>query len=454
MPSSGGGTGTPIPIVPGVPADINVQPLLRTQLPLARYAKIIGINPVHFSGADGATYFPVTGSCGQIWPRHTWQATEEIVSHEELTQAILWAEDDIKHVLGFSTSPVWEYQEVHRWTQPYDALLVNNGGYAADAKKQTVSARYGKIISPGRRSVELINSGSTVTYSDQDGDGWNETATVTATTTVTEPCEVKLFHTGTLGDTRWEIRPLRSVSISGGTATIVLDAWLLFDPNLHGAYPTTVDFSAMDAEDSASYVATVDVYREYNDLTQATAEFLWEKNPGATGNIFTCTVCSGTGCEVCSQATQDGCFSVRDGNSGIVTPFPASYDADNDIWTATNFSECRTPDQVRLYYRAGLSDQQYLSGLYCDPLEHRMAEAIAFLATARLNRPLCECSNVINYAKELQRDMTLSTRNNFFVRFSNMPMFNSPFGTRVGEVRAWERLSLLSQGHVWRSGAL
>jgi hypothetical protein len=433
---------------------INVQPIIRTQLSLSRFAQIIGINPVHFQGASGSTYWPTEGSCGQLWPRHTWQTVAEFVSHEELAQAIAWAEQDISQVLGYPASPIWQTQELATWPVPYDHALGSSSGYGTDWRRTAISARYGKIISPGRRATTLIEAAATVTYSDADGDGWNETATITATTTETVACEIKLFFAGTLGDERWEVRPLRSVTISAGTVTIVCDAWLLFDPNLQGIYPTSLGFQGIDAEAVASYVTTIDVYRVYNDTSQASAEFLWERNSGANANFFICPVCSGSGCQVCAQATQEGCLSVRNGQSGIVTPFPATYDASTATWTATSWSMGRPPDQIRLYYHTGAIDQLYLSGASCRPLSQHMAEAIAFLATARLNKPLCECSNVVNQAKELQRDMTLSSRNQFFVRFSNMSIFQSPFGTRVGEVRAWERLGILNRDQVWGAAVL
>jgi hypothetical protein len=433
---------------------INVQPIIKTQLSLSRFAQIIGINPVHFQGAAGNTYFPETGSCGQVWPQHTWQTDDEFVSREELAQAIHWAEEDIRQVIGYTPSPVWQTQEVYKWPKPFDALFWEGSGFGADWKRQTISTQVGKVISPGRRATTLIDAAATVVYSDEDGDGWNETATITASTTETVACEIKLYHAGTLANPQWEIRPLRSVAISGGTVTIICDAWLLFDPNQQGVYPTTVDFAAIDAENVASYVTTVDVYREYNTTALASAEFLWESNSGVGVNLFTCPTCGGTGCQVCAQSTQDGCLSVRDGQRGIVTPFAATYDASTEVWTNAPWTVCRTPDQTRLYYYAGAIDELNLAGMNCEPLSQHFAEAIAFLATARLNKPLCDCSNVVNHVNELQRDMTLSSRNQFFVRFSNMSIFQSPFGTRVGEVRAWERLGILNREQVWGAASI
>ena len=89
-----------------------------TLLSLDRFARILGMNPVHFSGAAGPMYWPEIGNCDDIWPQYSWQHDYEFVSREELATVIAEAEYDIKEELGFSPAPTWESEEVHWFDAP------------------------------------------------------------------------------------------------------------------------------------------------------------------------------------------------------------------------------------------------------------------------------------------------------------------------------------------------
>jgi hypothetical protein len=423
-----------------------------TLLSLSRYAKIMSLNPVHFSGAAGTTYWPEVGSCDDIWPQYSWQHHYEFVSREELATAIAEAEDEIKEELGFSPAPVWEQEEVH-W---FDAPEHHGIRYTpwVTAQPTSVQAEWGYIISAGERKVTLIEANASVALTDPDGDSWNELATVLVATSVTDKTQIKVYFAGHSGDPAWEIRPLKNIVIAGGTATITFDSWLALDPALWNAVPTATSYAAaaaIDVEAAGSYVDEVDVYQETTNLVPASAEFLWEKHGYYMLNMA-CPACSGAGCEVCALTTQDGCLSVRDSKAGIVTPFPATYDTDNSVWVKASMTGCRQPDQVKINYRAGHMSQEYLKGDSLDPLSDDFARAIAYLATARLERDVCACEGVKKAFDELQRDLTRSSRDAFYIRFAGMDLFNCPWGTRVGEVKAWNIIAKGTSRAQWDGG--
>lgn len=414
----------------------------RTLLSVDRWAKILGINPVHFNGASGTTYWPDKGACDDIWYQFPWQHEEDFASREDLAMAIYDAEQDIKSVLGFSPAPVWEDEELH--SMDINVPHYNNMDITSYTYHIGINTLWGYVISPGQRGTTAIETGAAVVYSDPDGDGWNELATITVATSVTNKQQIKVYTAGKSAAQEWEIRPLKNVVISGGTATITIDAWLLLDPDLWDAVPTTTNPSAINIEDSGNFVTTVDVYREYTDVTQESATFYWEPHPWTAHPIgWICPNCSGTGCAICELTAQNGCFSIRDGVLGFVTPYPGTYDATNAQWNATTFSKCQWPDQVKLWYQAGFIDQRYLKGLSLDPLSDPLAQAITWLSVARMDRDICACDGVNKVIHELQRDMTRASRDAFYVRFEKMSMFHNPFGTRVGEVRAWDKVQNL-----------
>lgn len=420
-----------------------------TLLSLDGFAKIMGIAPAHFNGAIADTVWLQRGNCGDVWPQYAWQSQDELVGREELAMAIGEAENDIKRVLGYAVAPEWIVQEVHDYPRYHRRDLT---AYGKDIRglNKTIETNWGKIISPGQRAVSAIATGVTVTYSDADGDGWKELATITTSTVLDDTSEIKVYFAGKSGMREWEIRPVRSKTISGATLTITIDSWKLIDPALWEAYPTSADFQPINIETVDNFVTTVDIYREYTDTTAASVTFYWEPTYTAP---FPCPTCAGSGCTVCTLTTQAGCFAIRDAEAGSVAPSPGSYDEDTGLWTSEGFTASRDPDQVKLYYYAGNLSQRFLSDQAYEPIDDYIAQAVAYLAVARLEYSLCSCSNVRNVAAELRRDLTANTSDKNYARTGNMDVFSNPFGTRKGEVMAWQRVSKLLSNN-WKGGAL
>ena len=67
--------------------------------------------------------------------------------------------------------------------------------------------------------------------------------------------------------------------------------------------------------------------------------------------------------------------------------------------------------------------------------------SIAQIATARLQKPLCSCSNVTALADEWRQDVAVSGPGGVMM---TEDILNNPFGTRRGEVLAWKRVSKLA----------
>lgn len=417
----------------------SIRNLPATLLPLSDYARLLGINPAHFFGGAGGTIFPTYGSCNDVWPRHTWQSTEELMSREEIAISIREAEHDIKEILGFSPAPDWEVEEVQPYPTHYNVLGRHGTVLGADRRYKNIQTFHGRVISAGRRATTIVEAASTVVYSDEDGDGFDETATITAATALTDVSQLKLYHTGTLAVPEWEIRPVRSKAIAGGVATFVLDSWLCVDPGVEGAFPTgDGTYTAIDLDAAASYVTTVDVYREYNNPLESSVTFFW--NPPVTNNIF-CTACGGVGCNNCQLSTQDGCMTVRDAPMGLVTPFPATLT--DEVWSSSTWAVCRAPDMVKLWYYAGDIGTNYLAGYANETMDHYIAMAIVWLATSRTEGAFCSCSNVQNTVNELRRDISVSPRDKFIRSFSKQDIYDNPWGSRVGAVQAWRRIDYM-----------
>lgn len=420
---------------------------VHTLLPLDTYAQIMGLNPLHFNGArlpdivkePFTTTTATDWSERPIWHQFSWQDTNNI-SRDVLARTIQQAEFDVARFLGYWPAPMWTSQEVHMYPRPYRPEQYGSWGNVRGQFKE-VKTKFAKIIAAGRRVVGtpvIAVDGVELIYSDPNTDHWNTLATITVATTITDPCEVKVYFINQNGSPLWEIRPLKSVSIVGNVLTITIDSWLLFEPLVTNAIPTQ-EITAINASLPANYVESVEVRREYTDHTQPSAEFFWEREPGQVfPPPFCCTACGGTGCETCSLVTQDGCFDIRNAEDGVVAAKPASYDESDERWERATSAVCREPDEVKIWYRSGLQSEFGLRG-DCDKLDPTMARTIAMLATARLNcrfRAKTSLSSMVDYWR---RDQAESFPQGSVI-FTPPDILTNPFGTRRGEVEAYRSL--------------
>ena len=436
--SSGIGIGTPID-GPAAAAEKGVyRPPAKTLLSLSRYAEIMGINPMRFMGGDADTssppLFPTVGLTAlgdrDIWFQYSWQDSNKI-SRNELARQIADTERDIMIRLGTWPAPVWVESENVRYDRYHRPEYTALRGYTPDGRFKSVKLRQNKFIVGGERALTFVGTPAVV-FSDEDTDGFNETITITQATALTDICELKVYYAGFSGDPRYEIRPIRSKSISGGNAIFVIDSWLLFDPERLSAYPGPVGPTPLSVSAAANYVSTVDVYREYND-PENQCTFKWDGAPQSCGS------CSGAGCPQCSVVTQIGCFLASDQTDlGYVRPAPASaYSAPN--FTVGWFCTGREPNWLTANYKCGIQEDPDGNGCYEVPDD--LAKAIAYMATARLSKPLCTTSeNVSALEKWLREDLayySVGRGADVDIKFVTSDVMNNPLGTRRGEVEAW-----------------
>jgi len=249
--------------------------------------------------------------------------------------------------------------------------------------------------------------------------------------------------------------------LASGTLTITFWSWQLINPDLYEFVPTVdnsgENLQAIDISTTSNYLAQVDIYREYTPTDEVSAVFYWEPTPRATLIDGFCTTCSGQGCPACVLTTQNGCLHIRDPERGVVIPTPATYDTDESEWSQLAFSECRDPDFVQIWYYAGMMDNRWLSGANgYDPLSQKWANAIAWLATARLDRPFCSCGSVQALCHKYQQDLAAVSATDKQAQSYNVdPVLvqQSPFGTRLGEVLAWQMVRN-ERGRVVRGGVI
>ncbi len=435
----------------------NIAPYPRTCLTLDRYARILGVNPVHFQMSYTTDVYPITGSCDDVWYRYAWQMGDR-VSLDEIALEISTAERDIQNFINYPLCPTWICDEAKGFPRHYRPEVTRGGGRDVRGFPIGINARWFKVRNTGVRGTEELELDAPIVYSDEDGDGFEETATITYTydpETFTYPdCEVKVYVAGTNADQRWEVRYARQVvrDTVANTITFTFDTWMFVDPDQQARAPliNETNVKAIDLDDPLNLQQVADIYAEFTDATSPAVIFYWESLSGGNaqlpfGNLcVTCnTNCSGAcGCSCCipcGDIAQTGCLTIRDREASILVPHPASYDEDTEAWSASSFLDCRNPDRIRMWYKAGDASNDYLCGNSCDPLSDYMAETVAMLATSRLKRSFCGCCGATAKADYWQTDMARQGEDeSFLFEFS---LTANPFGTKIGEMQAFRRLS-------------
>lgn len=390
---------------------------IQTLLSLDEYAEIMGLNPLNFNSAasPNENVFGFETDRQPLWFRYSWQASKQM-SHSELATYIQQAEKDIAEFLGYWPAPTWIYQETH----PYPPNLRRENYVTMDTTRgvyKPITAQFGKVIGVGRRKATLI-SNETVAYSDEDSDTFEETATITATTSITDKKRIKVFFAGKGGAPEFEVRPIKSIEISGGVATIIINSWLLFDRDLYerlpGGEPITIN-----SANPANYVTTVDVYDIDFDTETYSARFIWEDKDTSL-----------------EQTTQEAYLKLIDANAGVVEPVPAIY---NGGWNAVSLVKNYLPDMVQIWYKSGLQSQEYIKGYDLSPISAEMKKNIAWLATARMEVTFHANNNVMAFVERLKRvtSENIEGGGTFFLDQSSL---NAPFGTKYGELLVFRRL--------------
>jgi len=391
---------------------------VKTWLPLDRWAEIIGIHPLHFNGLNATDLAPDT-VCGDVWFQHSWQHADR-VGHEDVAMAIQQAEMQIAAEVGYNLLPDWTVAERIPFAQPGVPGVYNLNGLNPRGQLNSVELRRGHVISGGVKTKTVISAGESFVRSDEDSDGFAELCTVTVATSVTDANEIALFYPGKSGEDGWEIRPIQ-VSFSGGNAIITFKVWLIAAANKMDVF----DPDPLDAEETASYESTVDVYRVYNDPSTQ-VQFMWENSPN----------CCGT-CNACLFSTQAGCFHLREQRIGIAVPAPGSWDSDDEEFDAAAWGVCRGPDQARFWYYSGFEDKSMTRS------KVEMAKfweyPVAFYAASLLDRSVCGCSNVQAFIDKWRLDVAVNEFQGTTVTVTP-ELLSNRLGTTMGAIYAWKRI--------------
>lgn len=385
---------------------MNHWEIAQPKMTLTQYAEEMGIPLLHFFGGVSANVFQALSGCTSIWYRHTWQNDDQ-VALEELAKEVLYAERQISELVGFPIAPMHVTVDM---PVPGKTLKDSKGNYKG------VATQMGYIHAAGVRAETLLASDVAVVYSDEDGDGFEETGTIDVSAFSAEFAnwdddygELKVCPSGY--GTELAIDMYRDYA----DGNITVFTWNMMDPGVASRIPGN-DMYPVNMDENANRIQSVDIYRVYNDSTQA-AKILF-----SDGSEATCTV------------------QIEDVSAGLVRPIP----------DAASLASCGSavPLRYQIGLYAGYLDQPGWRWSVGGKSEYSplFSEAVRMLATARLSRQICGCNNVATLAHELQVDMALVSPQGNFLAVADV-IQECPFGTKAGEWKAWNNVKLFADKH-------
>jgi hypothetical protein len=381
-----------------------------TTIALDRVADVLQLDPLHFNSVV-STEHPEMYACDDTWFQYDWQNVGK-VSREALARALYTAERKVYQWLGYSLLPEWVTGESHALPVPYSVDLPNTvynvrGGY------KTITAKRGYIISGGVRVSTLVEAKVHVVYLDKDGDGYKETGSVSTATSVTDPEEIYLYFSDHNGEREWEIRPIE-VSIVEGVANITFRRELGVMPELWEKTAQAANELLVDADDDDNFISGADVYRVYND----TSSQIYFRAPF-------------------SDMIVTGHLAVQDRDRGIFAYRTGTWDVDTEEWRIGSGGACNaTPDRMEINYYAGITGYGKYPSKRMDPAWER---DIIYYALSLIDAELCGCSNMVEHAQYMRRDLAESSGDSRFTL--SFDQLRSPFGTTRAGINLWHRIS-------------
>jgi hypothetical protein len=301
---------------------------------------------------------------------------------DEVIRYLAEAQEEIEQQVNFYLCPTWVTDETHQMRCP-------------------VQTNWGKVIAGGVQATSTIRAGAVVNHT------YDPAISGPIVTTLTSTAEIKVFYPGS----DLEIEP-KKMLISGGFLTI----WI---PRCRMVKPDLMDNpeSGLDYNDTANFLATVDVKRVYNDPS-TNATLVWPHQCSA--------VCAAGGC---SEYTNTGCIYVRMPEVGSVDVTPATYSA--GAWSSLNGVGCcrGMPQFVRLNYYSGNQT-----------LTRQMEDAIVRLAHSKMPDEFCGCEV---WTRLWRRDRNIP-------EILTRERLNNPFGLSDGSFIAfsWTRQFKLVRGYT------
>lgn len=398
-----------------------------TLTPINEFARLFSINPVSFFGVDiKACGLADLNVCCETWSESSWDGR---LSRELLRDKIDCAEKEIQLILGMPIAPTWVSEDffIGPTVSPQGKLL----------RTLSFNVLTKGIISPGVRGLKRVTTGqTTLSVADNDGDTFYETATFTFTNVRKfDLDQIKFYLPGYPGQNSYSVEPIRnSVSYNPDTYTLTASflTWYLVKPELlegsvlRGRSTVNLccsedlnDSPLLDCESEVKekLVEGLEIYQEFNDCSANSAWLRYRPS--------VCCKCDSDVCMpdcTCIRPYVEGCIIIEEGSSGYVTVNPLY---DNPCCPCP-----RSYDSVCLNFYAGCCGE-----IECSLLR----KAALYIAAARMPEPCgCDVCSINTVSMTGMAKFVNKPEDGNEWELTESMLSETPFGTRLGEVLAWQ----------------
>lgn len=393
-----------------------------TLLSLDQWADIMGVSRWELNQVSDGLPGNAGSQCKTPFFQYRWQ--KDYLAREELGDAIAEAERMIAAELRYWPAPLYTTNEEQQYPRDFRPYWWGEP-FNPRGDWKPLELNWQHYLTPGILARTEISPTVAPVYSDEDGDGLQETFTITVATAVTNAAEIGIYFTaadrmGNPIDEVWRIRPVR-VSFSGGNAVIVGHKAMLIKPSLLQEYAP----SNLNATNAANYVAGVAVYRVYTDSTHT------EVNPNQGSAVwFRYPDCTSFDCE---QATTPLCLRGNDNERGVVA---AQFE------DPTLCCSGQSPDKLLVNYLSGIP-------LVDGKVRDEYAKVIAYLAVTLISSAKCGCMNSSKIIEHWRAYPNRTASNDQVGGLTVREIEMNPFGEpRLGALYAWRRVSRWKIGDV------
>lgn len=390
---------------------------------LDEFRRAFNFHPWHFWQLENETV-QVKSSCVTLVAQYAWQR-DDATGRDDITTALMQAEARLKEQLGFSVRPQYESADV-QYPNFFDLSDQYLAGIDALGRWMGFTTPYAWVKTIGLESRTLLASPS-ITFSDVDGDGMEDTFTATATVPTGTTAEMLAVYVpsserfdSTAVSERWRIRPVQ-ISVSGTTATIRGAKWLVVRPVL---YERPVA-QPINPDTPANMLSTIELYRYAAD-TGTQGRLLWETTPGSG-------CCNDGSTDPSGYGESPARYIVRDARRGFVAGDTAEYSDTYTAYINTLWPYCWQAQKAEINYRAGWH------------IDDRLALAVCRLAAAEMGRPICACREANREFMRWQADLAGTAAEAKDTEQLSFEDLNNPFGTRRGQIYAWHVVNELRQ---------
>lgn len=386
----------------------------RTLLPLDRFFRIAGVHPLH---ANQVTIQDLANAnfCGVPILQYSWQDADR-TGREEIANAIAETETTLMQYLNFSLRPDFFANVPVIYPVPRNPDLVSTSIYDMRTLYRALWLKQGYLISGGQEAKTFV-ANVPIIYTDNDGDGYKETATITAggfdPTAVAS--EVAVYYPGQSGDDTWEIRPIQT-TINAGVATVICRREQLVLPNMLFGLAVT----AVDGLTDSNFLTNVDVYRHWLNPSSQQVEFRWEQTPYQPGNAAV------------QYTVQGGAMLIRDSYLGWAALEAAHWDVATQQYLNDGINSVRMPDSARVWFKAGypLDSHGNMDGLW--------ERCVTYLTLANLDRPLCQCESLETFVKHWAFDFAANSPDH--TQQISRKFLDNPLGTTRAARFVWDAI--------------